>query len=221
MGNPDFIPRKDVDFNQWVNNLFTYLSINYVRFSILAAVIEKIQLLLANWTEKYLIADTPATRTKPTIREKDEARKELEQAVRTLIREYLIFNHLVSDSDRDNLGIPVHKTTRTSVPAPASMVEAWISTDIIRQLGAHFRVLGSTSNAKDENAIAVEIRYIISETPPLSVTDMPKTVTCSHTPYIFTFDENQRGKTVYFCFCWINAKGEKGPDSEFIMAKIP
>jgi hypothetical protein len=41
------------------------------------------------------------------------------------------------------------------------------------------------------------------------------------TPFVINFDENQRGKAVYFCLCRENNTGEKGPWSEIVKAIIP
>ncbi|MDR2064240.1 MAG: hypothetical protein LBP85_00815, partial [Prevotellaceae bacterium] len=40
-------------------------------------------------------------------------RADFEKALRQAVKEYLTNNHLVSDEDRDGLGIPIHKTTHT------------------------------------------------------------------------------------------------------------
>jgi hypothetical protein len=34
-------------------------------------------------------------------------------------------------------------------------------------------------------------------------------------------EDTDRGKTVYFCLCWENNRGEKGPWSEIVFAVIP
>jgi hypothetical protein len=43
----------------------------------------------------------------------------------------------------------------------------------------------------------------------------------THTPFTLEFDENERGKTIYFCLCGENTRGEKGPWSEIQNAIIP
>lgn len=39
--------------------------------------------------------------------------------------------------------------------------------------------------------------------------------------HTLTFDENQRGKTVYFALRWENTRGEKGPWSQIVSSIIP
>jgi hypothetical protein len=43
----------------------------------------------------------------------------------------------------------------------------------------------------------------------------------TRSPFTLSFDENQRGKTVYFCLRWENTRGEKGPWSEIVSGIIP
>jgi hypothetical protein len=50
---------------------------------------------------------------------------------------------------------------------------------------------------------------------------MLASVFSTRSPYVFTFDENMRGKTVYFCLRWENTRGQKGPWSAIYSAIIP
>jgi hypothetical protein len=102
MSNRDFMPNKDSDFNEWSGDFFTYLNLNRERFGISEALIVALVFFKTVWDDKYAIAESPVSRTKATVREKNEARFTLEQHLREFIREYLSFNHNVTDADRDN-----------------------------------------------------------------------------------------------------------------------
>jgi hypothetical protein len=43
----------------------------------------------------------------------------------------------------------------------------------------------------------------------------------TRTPFTLEFEGHERGKTVYFCLCWENTRGEKGHWSEIQSAVIP
>ncbi|MDR0982341.1 MAG: hypothetical protein LBM07_03750, partial [Culturomica sp.] len=47
---------------------------------------------------------------------KNATRKEYETQLRMFIKSYITYNPKVSDEDKINMGLPVHKTTRTPVP---------------------------------------------------------------------------------------------------------
>jgi hypothetical protein len=221
MSNSDFIPSRDADFSLWTDNFFTYLTGNRERFNIPAEPVNALQLLESDWINKYAIAETPATRTKTTIREKTEARDALVKHLRPFIKEYLTFNHAVTDADRDNMGLPIYKTTRTPVVIPTTIPEFWADTSVIRRLTVHFRDNGSRSGAKPAGVHGVEIRWCILGVPPASIDELIHSAFDTRSPFALDFEESDRGKSVYFCLRWENSKGEKGPWSEIVMSIIP
>jgi hypothetical protein len=221
MSNTDFIPSKDADFVPWAGNFCTCLSANRERFNV---PVEAVNILLAQknvWDVKYAAAEAPATQTKASVREKNNAREALEKTVRHFVKEYLAYNHSVSDADRDNLGLPVHKTTRTPIATPASVPEFMPDSSIIRRLTIHFRDGNSTSGAKPAGVHGAEIRWGILDAAPASINDLTRSGFDTHTPFSLDFDESERGKCAYFCLRWENTRGEKGPWSEIMMAIVP
>jgi hypothetical protein len=58
-------------------------------------------------------------------------------------------------------------------------------------------------------------------TGPASVTDLPHSEFCNETPQTFTFRDDQRGKTVWFCCRWETTNNKKGPWGELMSAIIP
>jgi hypothetical protein len=217
----DYIPHKDLEFNQWVTVYVTYVTSHATKFNLPAAVTTNLTVLKDVWDEKYARAEAPETRTKAVIKEKDKAREALVAKVRQTNSEYLTFSHLVTDADRDNMGLPIHKTTRTPVPPPTKFPEYEVGTSVIRQLTVHFRDQGSTKKAKPEGVHGAEIRWAILGAPPLSIDELIHSSFDTRSPFTLVFDESQRGKTVYFCLCWENTTGAKGPWSEIVNAIIP
>jgi hypothetical protein len=47
---------------------------------------------------------------------------------------YLAYNPVVSDADKENMGLPLHDATRTPVPAPTTIPEIELDSSIIRQV---------------------------------------------------------------------------------------
>jgi hypothetical protein len=221
MSKSYYIPRTEADFNTWVNVLIAYMVTNSGKFNFPPDALTKLQLLLATWNTKYATATTPKTRTKTTVQEKDQARKELESFVRQTVREYLTNNHLVTDADRNNMGLPIYKTTRTHIPASTGYPDYWVDSSIIRRLAINFRDKNSKTKGKPAGMHGVEIRWAILDTPPATIEELLHSGFDTRTPFVINFDENQRGKAVYFCLGWENNTGEKGPWSEIIKAIIP
>ncbi|MDR2626746.1 MAG: hypothetical protein LBC40_01780 [Dysgonamonadaceae bacterium] len=217
-----FIPRKYVDFNQWAIVFFAYLDANKDRFNVPEEDVLALSILHNDWNVKYALAESPATCTKAAIREKNEARFLLESSVRRFIREYLTYNHLVTDADRENMELPVHKTTRTRVHVPITMpMITMIDSSVIRRLTVHFRDSSSHLIAKPDGVHGVEICWAILLSPPASVDELIHSTIDTRSPYTLVFDESDRGKTVYFCLRWENRRGDKGPWGEIVSAIIP
>jgi hypothetical protein len=222
MGNTYYIPRKDEDFSRWVGSFMDFLSKVRERLGFPEEVYQNLTQLRSTFLAKLRLAEAPSTRTKATIKEKNDARAALEKAIQSAVKEYLMYNHLVTDADRDNLGIPIHKTTRTPSPIADTYPDYDIDSGTIRRLTVQFYDQGQKkSKAKPAGQHGAEIRWAILESPPKKIDDLVHSSFDTRTPFTLEFDEDQRGKTVYFCLCWENTRGEKGPWSEIVNAIIP
>jgi hypothetical protein len=181
-----------------------------------------LEALHTTFNTKYSIAVAPATRTKASIEEKTEVRNAFEKQLRQNIREYLTNNHLLTDADRDNLGLPIHKNSRTPSPVAKTYPEFNVNSGTIRRLTIHFFDQGNVkSKAIPVGQHGAEIRWAILDTPPVDVKDLVHSSFNTRTPFTLEFEEHERGKTAYFCLCWENTRGEKGPWSEIVSAIIP
>jgi hypothetical protein len=175
-----------------------------------------------DFTEKLRIAEAPETRTKASIKAKNDSRKVLETNLQQKIKEYLTYNHLVTDEDRDNMGLPIHKTTHTPSPIATTYPDFDVDSGTIRRLTVHFYDQGQKkSKAKPAGQHGAEIRWAILGSPPTKIDDLIHSSFDTRTPFTLQFDEDQRGQKIYFCLCWENTRGEKGPWSEIISAVIP
>jgi hypothetical protein len=128
----------------------------------------------------------------------------------------------MTDLNREALGCHVPDKNPTPVPPPSTIPEAEIDSSVIRQLTVHFRDNGSDRRGKPAGVHGVEIRWDIRVAPPASVEDLKNSVFDTKSPYTFTFEENQRGQTVYFCLRWEGTTGEKkGPWGEVYSGIVP
>jgi hypothetical protein len=222
MNNSDFIPRKDADFLQWTVNFLAVLIKIFSRIGFPEAVCQQLIVLKDAFAEKFRIAEAPETRTKPAVRDKDTARKTLEKDLRKTIREYLSNNHLLTDTDRESLGLPVYKTTRTPSPVAAEAPDVEVDTSVIARLAVHFfKKGGSHKKGKPAGQHCAEIRWIIGETPPARWEDLIHSAVDTASPFTLAFENDRRGETVYLALRWENTRGEKGPWSEIMNAIIP
>jgi hypothetical protein len=215
----DYIPKRDEVFRDCAQNLYTYALSKYQNWNITSPQ-PPLESLLNAYQDALASAQSP-NRGKVDVLTKNEARVALEAAVRPYVKAYLSFNPAVSDADREQMGITIHDKTKTPVLPPTTIPEAEIDSSIIRQLTIHFKDNGSERRGKPHGVHGVEIVWDITETIPLKMEEFKNSVFDTRSPYTFTFDESQRGKKVFFCLRWENAKGEKGPWSEIYNAIIP
>jgi hypothetical protein len=110
---------------------------------------------------------------------------------------------------------------RTPNQKPTTFPDAFVKSDVIRELTVDFRDHESLSRGKPHGIHGVEIRWAILDHQPQDVNELIHSEFDTHSPFTLEFKENERGQTVWFCLRWENTRGEKGPWSEFISAIIP
>jgi hypothetical protein len=182
----------------------------------------ELTVLQSDFASKFETAENPVTRTSVAVLAKTEARKAAEAKIRAILKAYVTYNPAVTDEDRRAMELPVHKTTRTPAPVATTYPDFDVDSGTIRRLILNFYDRGQKkSKAKPPGQHCAEIRWALLDTPPASLKDLINSSVDTHTPFTLEFDENERGKTVYFCLCWENTRGEKGPWSEIQSAIIP
>jgi hypothetical protein len=218
----DYLPPKDKSFLQWVVNFMKILQQYMARLGFPTDRFQKLSVERDDFVQKLATAEEPLTRTPVSVEAKNRSRKTLEADLRESIKSYLTYNPLVTDEDRKALGLPIHKTTRTHAPIADTHPDFDIGTGTLRQLNVHFYDQGQrTSKAKPAGQHAVNIKWAILSAPPTSLHELTNSAMDTRTPFTLHFDENERGKTVYFCLCWVNTREEEGPWSEIVSAIIP
>jgi hypothetical protein len=169
---------------------------------------------MTSYTESLEVEQTPMVKAQ---------RKELVENRRIFVRDWhnqrVRYNPGLTDAIRIRLGVPVPKKPGHSED-PTTRPEAEILYSL-RQLTIRFRDEGATKWAKPAGVHGVEICWAILDTPPATVAELVHSVFDTKSPYVFTFEENQRGKHFYFVLRWENGTVGKGPWSQIYDAIIP
>jgi hypothetical protein len=221
MATRDFIPKNDRTFLEWLITFLKNLFPSLARFSFPQEVHQLLAAKRDLFIEKLTAAENPKTRTKGVVEEKNVVRKDVEQTVRQAVKQYLTYNPAVTEKDHDDLGLPIHKSGRTPSPVALKYPDFDIDSSTIRRLLIHFYDQGSKTKAKPAGQHGAEIRWVISDVPVVDVAELIHSSFDTRTPFTLEFQGHERGKTVYFCLCWENTRGEKGPWSEIQSAIIP
>ncbi|MDR0668121.1 MAG: hypothetical protein LBF90_05850 [Prevotellaceae bacterium] len=217
-----YLPRKDRELLAWTINFLRYLYPALSRFNFPAAEYDKLTALRDDFSQKLDTATEPATRTKTSVLAKNIARAALEKALQQDVKEFLLFNRNVTDEDRDDLGLPIYKATRTPAPVATDPPDADARTPSPGRVEIDFFERGSRhKKGKPPGQHCVEIAWLLSDTPPTRWEELLHSAVDTNSPYIFSFENDQRGQRLYFALRWENTRGEKGPWSEIQSAIIP
>jgi hypothetical protein len=221
MSTKDFIPQADRLFLVWIKTLYANLQQRGGAWNVPQAEIIELNSLLTAFVNALAITDEPSTRTKVTVKTKNVARKSLESKARMTVKAYLIYNPLVSDSEREAMNLPIHKTSRTPADIPRYFPEVEVRMPSPGVIEIHFRDSQTGKRLKPAGVHGVEIVWVISGKPPVDWKELLHSVFCTRTPLRLTFEGPERGQTVYFALRWENTRGEKGPWTEILSAIIP
>jgi hypothetical protein len=217
----DFVPDKDDRFHDWADILCDYISMMMPQWNIPFTVFADIDVSHIAFNLAYDLAKNP-NHGKSDTHNKNTARADFEKKLREFLKEYITYNHLVTNSDRDKMGLPIHNNPKPKPsPIPITFPIMEFVTSVIRQIIIHFRDQNSKSKAKPFGVHGAEIRWAILDEPPVDVEDIVNSVFCTNSPQTLVFKEHERGKRVYLCIRWENTRGEKGPWSPIESVIIP
>ena len=220
----DYLPVRDRDFLSWTEKFLKVLPDFMEETGFPAEIYRQLAAQNEAFTQAYLKAVRPDTRTSLAVHAKNRLRDTLKKSVRQTVRSYLNYNPALSDANRERLGLAIHKATRTRIPVPDTHPEFSILPAGGSNLLVYFHESGKSSrhhNAKPFGVHGAHIAWAILPEPPASPDDLGHSLLSARSPYRFPFNLSYAGKRCYIALRWKNTRGEKGPWSEIKSAIIP
>jgi hypothetical protein len=221
----DYIPQNAAEFNDFALNLLHYVEEMVFGSNnppwdglIPEARFDEFNMSYTRFARAHEIAI--GIPTSANIRRRQKAQKETASIIRALVNQYLRFPP-VTDADRIAMRIPNHDTIRTPSPVPTSVPEIETDTSVIRELSMRLRDFGAASWGKPGHVRLMELAWGIREDRPAEVVELPRLESATANPIVLTFEEEQRGKRVYFAARWLNNTAQSGPWSDIESAVIP
>ena len=219
MSHADFIPRPDAAFETFFRNLTDFVIGNNARWKhIPQGDVDQLEQNFSTWNTAYsktLVPHIPQLTT-----EKNRVRTTTERALRAFINRFLRWPP-VTDLDRDKMGVRNWDTIRTPQPPPTTIPEIEADSAIIRQLSFRMRDFGSTSWGKPEHVHGIEFAWGIVDGRPGHIGELPHLETATANPIVLTFEDEERGKKIYYAARWLNNTAQPGPWSDIESAFIP
>jgi hypothetical protein len=150
------IPKKDSLFAAWALNFAAVITAAPADFGLLAGDAITITAAANAFDTAYTAATDPGTRNAVTVAAKNVARSNAE----FVIRPYAVaisLSRVVSDANKALAGVTIRNTVPSPVPAPVDAPLLAIQKAIPGVVDISYRVPGSTSKAKPDGCIGVEV----------------------------------------------------------------
>jgi hypothetical protein len=219
MAQTDFIPRPDAQFDVFFRNLVDFVLDNKTRWGHIpeddAGDLED---QYTQWLKAYEVTLVP--HIPQLTAEKKRVRTVTERALRAFVNRFLRWPP-VTDLERDKMGVRNWDTTRTPQPVPTTVPEIEADSSVIRQLSLRMREHGTTSWAKPAHVHSMDFVWGLMEGRPGHVGDFPHFETVTANPIVLNFEDEERGKKVYFAARWVNNTAHHGPWSDIESAFVP
>ena len=213
MSSPNYIPPREADFVNWVDNFSTLITADPTSYGLSSGDASALAALVATYLGAYSAAVNPSTRGPSTISAKDAARANVTARSRQLAI-IIQSNPSVTDEQKTDLGITVRKTNRTPIPAPTtSPLLAFIAATPLQHTLRASDQLTPDSRAKPFGALSLRLRVWVA---PIGTSPSgPPTYTLQLTtnPIAIDFDSGDIGKIASYVGNWVTRTGLIGPDS--------
>ncbi|MDR1421229.1 MAG: hypothetical protein LBI86_12720 [Treponema sp.] len=219
----DYIPDNDAKFNNWYKFMNQYVNAKCAGQSpewthIPQDALAVQQAAYAAWYNAYSVTLSPHT---PVDTEaKNDAKKAAKAVIRPFVNQYLRFPP-VTDEDRTAMGIPNKDIKPTPVPKPEDIPEVEAQTPSPRTLSFRFRRVNMKRWGKPDDVHGMELVWLISDTPPEKVKELVHSAFATKSPLELEFEEDERGKKLYYAVRWETEAMKKGKFGEIFSAIIP
>ncbi|GHV77314.1 hypothetical protein AGMMS49942_21350 [Spirochaetia bacterium] len=182
--------------------------VRFHHLGIAAALVDALQAGIAPFMQAWLVYITPNS-GKVDRDNMNVALKAARPLMAAFARTHLLYNPLVSDAQRAQMGFgPKPKP----VPGWSTPPILWVEI-AIRQIKFRFKGSESARQGKAAGAKHLEIRFKYSADRPLDVNDYTSMETATRSPLVITCTEEQRRTRIWFWARWATAT-EKGLWSE-------
>jgi hypothetical protein len=211
--NHDYIPWKDEELLVFAENFYAYALANYTRWQVPSP-----QAYLEAPIAAYKIALTAyqdPNHGKIDTLNKNETKKALDSALRTYIQGFIARNPLVTDEDRERMGLPLRDTVPTPHPEPdvKPEIEALPSGKGKHTVTALNPQTGNKRKPPLVTGVAFAHRIREPEEKPATAEEMPSVYQTAAVKN-FQWGEEVYGKAVDYACAYESEGGKRGPWSD-------
>lgn len=211
---PDYIPRSDIGCLEWSRNFAARVTASPQRYGLTESDAVVLMQVQGEYATALRLALEPATRTRPIIIAKDDARAAMLKVARQLANQARAA--LTDPEAKLTLGLGRGKgrsARRTKIGVPNSAPTVWIREVVTSCVSIRLHdPTAPTRRGKGPGMMGANVFSFVGDAPPpalaqwrfhamTSRTDVKLEFGCSYPP----------GTIVWICAQWMNAKGQAGP----------
>jgi hypothetical protein len=215
-----YIPTIENYFVEWSGNMIAVAIIHKTELGLSEGKLTELQTLHNEVKALHELCQT-AAHTKLDMQAKNEKKKRLIHLEEVFVRNNLQNNDAMTDSLREALGIPIHDKKPSPVPAPDGIPDIEIATPHPRTVQIKFRDEHAARWGKPEHVHGLECVWGLMEEPPMKVGDLLHSEFATKNPLELVFEEDERGKKIFFAARWETGAMKKGKWSDIFSAIIP
>jgi hypothetical protein len=218
-----WLPTKDIELLKFGTDAAAIISGNPTALGLTASDATTFTTLLNNFQTAYDAATNPNTRTPVTVGAKDVAKAAFVADFRSLAKR-IQANPAVTVEQKLSIGLPIHKTTPTPIPAPSTKPELNVVSNGGRTV--RIRINDETTPNKKAKPPGYEGSAIYTyvptngEPPPASFEDWRFEGLATRSSFDINYRPGDVTKTAYIAANWLNPKGDAGPACTPISVQI-
>lgn len=221
MARDGHIPPSDDDFNKVQSKLIGAVAANPMKFGCTDNDKTAALTTQSDWEAKHAAFVKAKEEFEKATAAKDAARAAHEPNVRGLINKINVTPGMTNEL-RLEAGLPARDASgRKIIGAPTTYPIGRVEAGRL-SLVLHFVDVNTPMKlAKPEGVHGCEIHVALGDKPPADPSGYSFLALDTRTPYTHDFDAADAGKSVHYLLRWQNTKGQPGPWSEVVSAKIP
>jgi hypothetical protein len=217
----DLIPSNDDEFDHFQEHFVTNVVASPAKYGLLTEDATALQAGQTAWSAAYAAHNKARNDAQTAVRTKDVTRGQFETILRSAAQK-VNGSFTINDGLRASVGLRPRDVPRSLVGAPTTRPLGRIELRGPSTFVVHF-VDEKTPlrRAKPKDAQGCQIWTYVGDTAPADPSGYTFLALDTRTPYTDQHRPSNAGKTVFYLLRWQNAKGEPGPWSDVVMAKIP
>ena len=220
MARGSYIPTREAQLRDFAQNLTDRLTAMGADYGVTAEQILPFVEAYNTFVARYAITSNPATKTKPAVAAKNDAKAEMVRQIRLLVS-VLQGWPAMTNAKRDELRIPVRDDQPTPIDPPTEMPVLRIAGVYGSVMDLEVRRADGETKRKPAGVRGVWLYSFVGDNPPAQLTAWQfRGGSTKHNPQIVFEPEVVPGTKVWVTALWVNPTDRPGPACAPLSARI-